>query len=722
MEPSGPQWPPAANNDDDNNNNNAALFDELFGEDDHEMGGMGGDNALGTGAALAPESAPQMLDGMDVDNFQYNNPGFDINSMDFSNFDFNSVEFANSDFNNQNFDSLNGNNVGMAMDPNLGMAIDPNLGNASMNGVQFASDLNAGMTSLSNSGPTANTGQFTADQLGTFPIDDWTFGSADMEQLQAAIDNTPPAPSGQASAAPQGLTLPQPAPALPQTAPAMPQPAPAMPQPAPAMPQPAPVMPQTALALPQPVTPPQRQQRPRSSSMSSTSTVTFDDDTSHGQTTGVPEALSGPTFNPAVSGGENVVFCPRRGKWLLKLGSSRPEDFHYSPTYGGYYFPIGSAVQQSKPPPTVPTQVHQPLPQAPSAMPPAEQWEDPFIGLPKVVYKREHRRVKHPLTDPDNIYKDPIDITEPWGFAENGGALFKYDPNGQLYGEFTAQDIRQYIDHFTDPNEFTIWLQHYPAQCSGRTGKYHCMWEGCPITGGTIYAGDYQVAFDEYPLKTTRGYRDPFKVAGHMHLYCYEKCFDPVFDHLRGVLRPDTRTLPREERNPMAFNLPPCRYIVKACYEPWMQKAKEELAANGIRTQAREHEDTLYRTFYMLARDNENQARKRRRAKSNGNKEDEDRRTVDVIEGNLGIEGRFKAKHRQRDEAIDDRPSNMFQIDPRARFQPDHVRDLLAQPTVSLPATSAGRKRRRPIEEDDDDDDNDEAGRTQRRRSKRLKT
>ncbi|KAG6123285.1 hypothetical protein E4U13_007719 [Claviceps humidiphila] len=132
-----------------------------------------------------------------------------------------------------------------------------------------------------------------------------------------------------------------------------------------------------------------------------------------------------------------------------------------------------------------------------------------------------------------------------WG-PEN---KFVYTEDAQLLlRNYTTQDILYYLKKC--PRRYALWVQRVPSQSNKRTldrsGKQSmedkcCRWDGCPIEGRAV-TGMIRVAFDEFPLQTSQGIKDPFKVAMIMHLWCFEQFLDPVLYLRNGRMHFDTRT------------------------------------------------------------------------------------------------------------------------------------------------------------------------------------
>lgn len=180
-------------------------------------------------------------------------------------------------------------------------------------------------------------------------------------------------------------------------------------------------------------------------------------------------------------------------------------------------------------------------------------------------------------------YNNGVWIPNPWSPTSDPSCIFQYirsrnNNNYHLEGTFSARQICAFIDE--NPHQLRLWLQLAPLQVASRIGDGPCLWEGCPDT--KIRPGWYQVAFDEFADQTTAGGRDPFQVAGHMHLYCYEKCFDALVDHERAILYPEMRVFPHETRNPMMLERQKDRGVIQDAYDLWFVSARANTAAGPV--------------------------------------------------------------------------------------------------------------------------------------------
>ena len=265
----------------------------------------------------------------------------------------------------------------------------------------------------------------------------------------------------------------------------------------------------------------------------------------------------------------------------------------------------------------------------------------------KTVHRPAHgkrKRLSVLEVDPGDLYKERIPKPQPWGD-------FTYTDNGQIVQyPLTCADIREYV-HKKRP---TIWVQNHPAQCGERmtvyTGK--CKWDNCPAgRRGTILAGWHRVAFDENEKLTTGGRMDPFNVAMVMHLWCFEQCFDPMEFYDNGSLKPDTRALPKEARNPMALERQHTADIIEEAYSLWFEKHKQEYRINGAIRMPRRHEDSLCCALVDYHLEKESDARAKSRIGRNKNVKVEHQKTIDRHRGNLKLFMDISREARQYNEA-----------------------------------------------------------------------
>nr|CEG05597.1 unnamed protein product [Fusarium clavum] len=226
----------------------------------------------------------------------------------------------------------------------------------------------------------------------------------------------------------------------------------------------------------------------------------------------------------------------------------------------------------------------------------------------------------------------------PWGqvapWVTKGGFQLEYLPAGQLEEHilFGAADLRNYLKEC--PRPVTIWLQNSPSKCKGRQedADMKCRYADCPTKYGTILHGWHRVAFDEFPEQTTYGSKDPFKMAGVMHLWCFEQCIDPYECFEEGQLQPDDRDLPHETTNRAAINRDDYKGVVKGAIVPWFN-GREKAGVTPVPYPL--HEDTLSWKLCNYHIQHQTNARESCRKKRNALRPDDERKTIEIIMGDL---------------------------------------------------------------------------------------
>jgi hypothetical protein len=197
---------------------------------------------------------------------------------------------------------------------------------------------------------------------------------------------------------------------------------------------------------------------------------------------------------------------------------------------------------------------------------------------------------------------------------------------------FGAADLRNYLKEC--PRPVTIWLQNSPSKCKGRQkdADMKCRYTDCPTKYGTILHGWHRVAFDEFPEQTTYGSKDPFKMAGVMHLWCFEQCIDPYECFEEGQLQPDDRDLPHETTNRAAINRDDYKGVVKGAIVPWFN-GREKAGVTPVPYPL--HEDTLSWKLCNYHIQHQTNARESCRKKRNALRPDDERKTIEIIMGDL---------------------------------------------------------------------------------------
>ncbi|RSL97502.1 hypothetical protein CDV31_013011 [Fusarium ambrosium] len=252
--------------------------------------------------------------------------------------------------------------------------------------------------------------------------------------------------------------------------------------------------------------------------------------------------------------------------------------------------------------------------------------------------------------DPSFVYTDPLPPVENWKKRDGGGPHFEYTPLGQWIDhlEFSAAELRHYLENC--PRDVNIFVQQPPAQanCRQQECDRRCRYAQCPVDTKIIRPGFLRVVFDEYHNLTSNGLKDPFKVAGCMHLWCFEQCVDPHEFWLKRKLFPDDRSLPKEQKNLMAINRDTDRAIVNKAFLKWMT-----IQSNlpGIPEIPRDHKDSLTYALVKHHLDNQVTARQTCRDRRNRGRPEEDRNTLDVHMGDLSAYSRKCREIRTRKRA-----------------------------------------------------------------------
>lgn len=274
----------------------------------------------------------------------------------------------------------------------------------------------------------------------------------------------------------------------------------------------------------------------------------------------------------------------------------------------------------------------------------------------------------------------------PWGqvapWVTKGGFRLEYLPAGQLEDHilFEAEDLRDYLNDC--PRPLTAWLQNSPSKCKGRQedADMKCRYANCPTKYGTILHGWHRVAFDEFPEHTSDGSRDPFKMAGVMHLWCFEQCIDPQECFEKGQLMPDDRDLPHEATNRAAINRDDYKGVVPTI-KRWCKKRKE-VGVTPVPYPL--HEDTLSWTLCNYHIQHQTNARESCRKKRNALRPDDERKTIEIIMGDLAkyvardklSKARTKRRHEQAKGLDVVSPPATIQRREPSRMQREPLREI----------------------------------------------
>lgn len=138
------------------------------------------------------------------------------------------------------------------------------------------------------------------------------------------------------------------------------------------------------------------------------------------------------------------------------------------------------------------------------------------------------------------------------------GTNFTYNVYGELQQlTFTGYEIQQFLSQH--PTGVTLWIQKTPADSARRYAtKYSskCRFADCPAKdfGRSITVGHIRVAFDEQ-WGIYGAERDPFCVAGYVHLYCLERFCDFAAICALCDVRAENRVLYREPRGVFSASL-----------------------------------------------------------------------------------------------------------------------------------------------------------------------
>ncbi|KAF4964335.1 hypothetical protein FSARC_7702 [Fusarium sarcochroum] len=258
------------------------------------------------------------------------------------------------------------------------------------------------------------------------------------------------------------------------------------------------------------------------------------------------------------------------------------------------------------------------------------------------------------VVDVSLVYTQRLDQVPNW--TSKQGFEFSYTRQGQWEQDIilSAEQLRDYIN--SCPRQLTIWLQHVPAQSSSRVDKYDsaCRYEGCPVPGRTMLMGWFRVVFDEFTELTSTGIKDPFKMAGSMHLWCLERCIDPVELFNSGVLEPDKRILPEEDMNRMAANRQSDIGIIRQSIEPWIETRRSKGGPPQI--PCARHEDSLSYVMVKHHIDHQTRARQRTRDRRNGDKPEENRKTIEYHLGRLDLFHLMCKNERRRKQGLPELP------------------------------------------------------------------
>ncbi|KAH7170185.1 hypothetical protein EDB81DRAFT_851072 [Dactylonectria macrodidyma] len=269
----------------------------------------------------------------------------------------------------------------------------------------------------------------------------------------------------------------------------------------------------------------------------------------------------------------------------------------------------------------------------------------------KVSHKRRDKG--NDKANADRVYLDQVPVPTNWTAELPGGmkSHFSYSPEGPFRPNkiLTTEELQAYFDQC--PRLPLLWVQQCPSQSNHRTRKEdrQCRWAECPVPARTINSGWLRVAFDEYPQLTSNGTKDPFHMAGSMHLWCFEQCFDPLRFHEQDRLYLDRRELLKEEKNPMSVSRDTDNAILRD-WQTWKNRQERRERLFGPVTLPRPHDESLSHCLVNHHLRNQPDARRQVREARNVKRAVAFRKTADVHMGNLRffVDQNNEEKNRKR--------------------------------------------------------------------------
>lgn len=260
----------------------------------------------------------------------------------------------------------------------------------------------------------------------------------------------------------------------------------------------------------------------------------------------------------------------------------------------------------------------------------------------KVRRNKAAKQSKDPQCDPCHDY-GKAETRAPWGSKtwEDGQHLFSYTEKGQLLCDrkLNKERLREYVDNCPKGTVFRV--QQCPTMSGSRMGPedQECRWDQCPVKSKKITSGWLRVCFDEFPLDTSSGKRDPYLCAGSMHLWCFEQVFDPVEFYLEGRLKAETRHFRHEESNKATLEKLTDARIVEDAYRPWFEKWAPFFDPYKKFWMPRQYKDTLSYKLNEYHLNNQSEARRKSRKSRNDKKpnKEEPAKTIDVHMGDLQL-------------------------------------------------------------------------------------
>lgn len=214
----------------------------------------------------------------------------------------------------------------------------------------------------------------------------------------------------------------------------------------------------------------------------------------------------------------------------------------------------------------------------------------------RVSSDRTKVKEKHITTKPEFFYSSLAAPPPEWGpTTADERHLFSYGDGVQLAPGrvYNREELALFLRGRPEGAPCTIRVGATPSQIANRLASEdtQCRWDGCPSRSRAIVPGWFRVGLDEFPRWTSDGMLDPYKMAGVMHLWCFEQCFDMVEYITKGRVEAENRIYPREERNSTALTRDTDRDI-KDGFDVWYRDRKrEEKGRKGDNSgwQPREH-------------------------------------------------------------------------------------------------------------------------------------
>ncbi|KAK9781816.1 hypothetical protein SCAR479_01687 [Seiridium cardinale] len=230
--------------------------------------------------------------------------------------------------------------------------------------------------------------------------------------------------------------------------------------------------------------------------------------------------------------------------------------------------------------------------------------------------------------NPQDYYGQPQKSPEPWGWKnDKGECTFRYNKLGEFVHDsaFSRTELEAYfyaqapqrtsskhshakdawVDRELLPGErevvgkqrrgLTLWIGWSPAQASHRypsDSSNLCRFKDCLMYRRRFKGGHPRVTFDER-MNVDGAVRDPYHVAGYMHLFCLEQQFD-ILKLIEDLdVRLDTRSFIKEDNLGSFCMRQRPRDQIKAAHD-WLERewSRKEVWDDYLR-QLRQERDGL---------------------------------------------------------------------------------------------------------------------------------